>query len=100
MSVKLHFLRSHLNYFPKNYEDLSEEQSERFHQESCTIDEHYKGRWDVNFLAAYWWCLKRDAMAAEHRESTWIDLTSMNSFFCVFFSLLWHNVSFLWIYIP
>ena len=31
ISVKLHFLRSHLDYLPKNSEDLSEEQGERFH---------------------------------------------------------------------
>ena len=31
MSVKLHFLRLHLDYLPKNCEDLSEEQGECFH---------------------------------------------------------------------
>ena len=30
MSIKLYFLRSHLDYFPKNCGDLSEEQGERF----------------------------------------------------------------------
>ena len=31
MSVKLHFLRPHLDYFPKTCGVLSEEQGERFH---------------------------------------------------------------------
>ena len=33
MSVKLHFLHSHLEYFPDNLGYYSEEQDERFHQD-------------------------------------------------------------------
>lgn len=33
MSLKLHFLYSHLDYFPENLGDMSEEQGERFHQD-------------------------------------------------------------------
>ena len=36
MSVKMHFLRSHLDYFLENWGDLSEEQRERFHKISVT----------------------------------------------------------------
>jgi hypothetical protein len=32
MSVKLHFLHSHIDYFPENLGDFSEEHGERFHQ--------------------------------------------------------------------
>lgn len=31
MSIKLHFLHSHLERFPENLGDLSDEQGERFH---------------------------------------------------------------------
>ena len=31
MSLKMHFLRSHLNYFPENCGGYSKEQGERFH---------------------------------------------------------------------
>ena len=31
MSIKLHFLHSHLEHFPENLGDYSEEQGERFH---------------------------------------------------------------------
>ena len=31
MSIKLHYLFSHLDYFPENLGDVSEEQGERFH---------------------------------------------------------------------
>ena len=32
MSVKVHFLHSHIDYFPENLGHYSEEQGERFHQ--------------------------------------------------------------------
>ncbi|GFX02515.1 hypothetical protein TNCV_727691 [Trichonephila clavipes] len=33
MSVKVHFLHSHLDYLPENLGVVSEEQGERFHQD-------------------------------------------------------------------
>lgn len=42
MSVKMLFLSSHLDYFPENCGDFSEEQGERFHQE--IREESYHGR--------------------------------------------------------
>ena len=68
MSVKLPFMESHLKYFYKNCDDSSEEQGERFHQDIWIIEELYQGRWNVNFLADFCWCLKRDVVAAEHRR--------------------------------
>ena len=43
MSVKMHFLRSHLDYFPENCGDFSEEQSKRFHQDLRGMVEGYQG---------------------------------------------------------
>ena len=31
MSLKVHFLHAHLDYFPQNLGDMSEEHGERFH---------------------------------------------------------------------
>ena len=70
MPVKLHFLWSHLDYFPKNCGDLSEEQGERFHPVFWIMKECYQGRWGVKFLNDYCWCLKRDAVAVEHRRKS------------------------------
>lgn len=70
MSIKMHFLSSHLDYFPDNCGDLSEEQGERFHQDIRVMEERYQGRWDVNMLADYCWCLKRDVCAAEHKRKS------------------------------
>lgn len=39
MSIKLHFLHSHLDYFPGNCCQLSEEQEERFHLDIKVIEE-------------------------------------------------------------
>ena len=46
MSVKLHFLCSHLDFLQKNLGDFSEEQGERFHQDIEPMEKRYKGRWD------------------------------------------------------
>ena len=32
MSLKIHFLHSHLDFFPENLGDVSDEHGERFHQ--------------------------------------------------------------------
>ncbi len=70
MSVKMHFLQPQFNYFPKNGEDLSEEQIERFYQDIHIMEECYQDWWNVNFLADYCWCLKRDVMAAKYRRKS------------------------------
>ena len=41
MSVKMHFLRSHLDYFPDNCGYYSEEENKRFHQDIRTMEERY-----------------------------------------------------------
>ena len=38
MSVKVHFLHSHVNYFPENLEAMIAEQGESFHQDIKTIE--------------------------------------------------------------
>ena len=53
MSIKLHFLHSHLSHFPENIGDLSNEQGEHFHQDISDMEVHYQGRWDATMLADY-----------------------------------------------
>ena len=60
MSLKLYFLHSHLDHFPENLGDLSEEQGERFHQDMKEMERRYQGRWGKSMLADYLWMLKRD----------------------------------------
>ena len=66
----MHFLRSHLDYFPQNCGDLTEEQGQRFHQVIRVMEERCQGRWDVNFLADYCWCLTRDVVATQHMRKS------------------------------
>lgn len=61
MNLKLHFLHSHLDKFPENLGDYSEEQGERFHQDMKEMKRRYQERWDENMLADYCWNLKREA---------------------------------------
>ena len=41
MSIKRHYLCSHLDYFPENLGDVSEEQGEQFHQDIKIMEERY-----------------------------------------------------------
>jgi len=70
MSVKLHFLDSHLDYFPANLGAYSEEQGERFHQDICAMESRYQGRWNVNMMADYCWALKRHNPSADHKRKS------------------------------
>ena len=69
MSVKVHFLHSHLDYFPENLGAMSEEQGERFHQDLKTMEKRYQGRWNENMMADYCWCLKRDITGTYSRRA-------------------------------
>ena len=70
MSVKMHFLSSHVDYFPDNCGDYSEEQGERFHHDLRQMEERYQGYWDVNMLADYCWYLKRDFPHSTHKRKS------------------------------
>lgn len=70
MSIKIHYLHSHLAAFPENMGDMSEEQGERFHQDIKVMEERYQGRWDSNMMADYCWSIMRDIPGAEHRRSS------------------------------
>ena len=51
MSMKMHFLFSHLDYFPENLGFLSEEHGERFHKDVQEFERRYQGRWSISMLA-------------------------------------------------
>ncbi|GFV82760.1 uncharacterized protein TNCV_4147281 [Trichonephila clavipes] len=69
MSVKVHFLHSHLDYFPKNLGAVSEEQGERLHQDIKEMERRYQGRWNVNMMADYCWMLKRENSQEHSRKN-------------------------------
>ena len=69
MSLKLHFLHSHLDFFPENLGDLSDEHGERFHQEILSMEQRYQGRWDTAMMGDFCWFLQRDSDVEYRRQS-------------------------------
>ncbi|GBO11756.1 hypothetical protein AVEN_228379-1 [Araneus ventricosus] len=53
MSLNIHFLDSHLNFFPDNYGQVSDEHGERFHQDVANVEKRYQGNWSTTKLADY-----------------------------------------------
>ncbi|UYV73045.1 hypothetical protein LAZ67_10001660 [Cordylochernes scorpioides] len=48
MSLKIHFLHSHLDFFPDNLGAVSDEHGERFHQDISSMEKRYQGLyWSV-----------------------------------------------------
>ena len=70
MSIKLHFLHSHLLRFPENLGNVSDEQEERFHQDISDMEVRYQGRWDATMLADYCWSIKGDDAGASHSRKS------------------------------
>ena len=71
MSIKLHYLFSHLDYFPENLGDVSEEQGERFHQDIKIMEERYQGRWDAHMMSDYCWTLIRDCAGQSYKRKSY-----------------------------
>jgi hypothetical protein len=78
MSVKVHYLHSHLDRIPENLGDLSEEQGERIHQDIKTMEARYQGRWDAHMMAEYCWNPMRDCRGRSNSRKPY-----KRSFLCV-----------------
>ena len=61
MSMKIHFLSSHLDFFPENCGSVSDEHGEGSHQDIAAMEGRYKEKWSASMLADYCWTLKRDS---------------------------------------
>lgn len=70
MSLKIHFLDSHLDFFPRNPGDVSDEHGERFHQDIAAMENRYQGKWSPTMLADYCWTLKRDVPQAKYSRKS------------------------------
>jgi hypothetical protein len=71
ISLKLHFLASHLDYFPPNLVAITEEQGERFHQDlKDDVERHCQGRWAVNMMTNYCWSIACDDPSREHSRTS------------------------------
>ncbi|UYV79822.1 hypothetical protein LAZ67_18000797 [Cordylochernes scorpioides] len=70
MSLKIHFLHSHLDFFPDNLGAVSDEHGERFHQAISSMEKRYQGKWSPAMLADDCWALKRDLPQAKYRRKS------------------------------
>ena len=86
MSLKIHFLHSHLDFFPENLGSVSDEHGERFHQQICAMEKRYQGKSSIGMLADYCWTLKRDIPNAKYSRQ------SSTSFFMVCYYTAFHWV--------
>ncbi len=60
MSLKIHFLHSHLDFFPKKLGAVSDEQGERFHQDIQAMENRYQSFWNESMMAEYCCMLYND----------------------------------------
>jgi hypothetical protein len=84
MSLKIHFLESHLDFFPENLGEVSDEHSEIFHQGIMTKEKRYQGKWNSSMLADYCWTLKRDVPDVKYRRESYACLYILEEGFCLF----------------
>jgi hypothetical protein len=70
MSLKIHFLHSHLDFFFDNLGHVSDVHGEHFHQDIATMEKSYQGRWKPSMLADYCWTLIREDPDDYKRRST------------------------------
>ena len=71
LNIEVYFLHSHLDRFPDNLGDLSEEQGERFHQDMKIMEERYQGRWNVYMMADYYCSVQRDCPGRSHSRKSY-----------------------------
>ena len=73
MSIKVHFLKIHLNEFPANLGEVSDEHGERFHQGIKVMEKRYQGRQNTHIMADYCWSIQRDCVDMKHsrRSRKW-----------------------------
>ena len=79
MSIKVHFLHSHLDKFPDNYSNVKDDLEKQFHQDMKTMEEHYQGQWNKQMMAEYCWSIKRDLNNIEHDVPLKHQLESCNA---------------------
>lgn len=70
MTIKIHFQYSHLDKFPENVGDVSEEQGERFYQDIKEMKKRHQIRWSLTMMADYCWMLKCETQYVHKIKST------------------------------
>ena len=69
MSLKLHFLHAHLDFFRECLGDVSEEHGERFHQDISIMEKRYKSKCNVSMMGDYIWSIVRESQSKYNRKA-------------------------------
>ena len=80
MPLKLHFLHSHIDFFPENLGAVSDGQGERFHQDIHTTENRCQGFWNESIMADHCWMLYRDNCPVAYTSLRCINLVYDVSF--------------------
>ena len=84
MSLKIHFLHSHLDFFPENCGEVSDEHEERFHQvDISSLEKRYQGKWNCAMLADYCGTWAMDAPTMEYKRQAKRKKKKKGHFVCV-----------------
>ena len=70
MSLKIHFLLSHLNFSLPNHGAVSNEYGERFHQDITKMESNYQGKWNPGMMGDFCWMLLRHIPEAKYTRSS------------------------------
>jgi hypothetical protein len=68
MSLKIHFLHSHLDFFRPNLGVVSDKHGERFHQDIAQMEWRYSGKRNEKMLADYCWTLQWETSEEEYKR--------------------------------
>ena len=68
ISLKMHFLHSHLDFFPPNLGAVSDEPGKRFHQDIFVMESRYQGRSNANMMGDFCWFLLRDCKRSSYKR--------------------------------
>ncbi|KAJ8881652.1 hypothetical protein PR048_018138 [Dryococelus australis] len=68
MSLKIHFLHSHLDFLPDNCGAFSDEHGEQFHQDTSAMEKRYQGKLSPSMLADYSWTVTKDAPEVTYKR--------------------------------
>ena len=71
MSLKFDFLESHLDFFPENLGEVSDEHGERFQNDIMCIEKWYQGKWASNMSVDYCWKLNKDIPDAKYGRKSY-----------------------------
>lgn len=68
MSLKIHFLHSHLDFFPDTLGKTNDEQGKRLHQDLMKTERRYQGFWDEDMMSDHCWTLMHETDPKEYKR--------------------------------